>query len=82
MKFYDLEVGHFYMLKMSNSKDLPYPWIAEVDAIIESNVKFRDIFDFGGNHLDSDYQYHRTQFDYEIYVMKEISKEKDPEYFI
>ncbi len=81
-RFDDLQLGHFYIFKMTEPKDLPHPWIAEVTELTKTNAGFRDIFDFGGHDLDDDYQYHRDQFGHSIYIMKEITKKKNPEYFV
>ncbi len=90
LKFHNLELNRYYMLEMYeatcdiNKPDIPSspkPWIAKIALIKKNHKDFEDIYDFGDNDLDY-YSYNKKQFDDEIRIIKEITKDQNPEFFI
>ena len=89
LTFDELQENHFYLLKFKRShiyaqddQELHDLWVAIVKDKNEYKVQFTDILSLKGYDLDENYDYTRTNLKKHINIIKEVTVEQNPEYFI
>ncbi len=78
MKFKDLELNKMYLLEDETNQ-----WIAKVIYETRDGKKeFDDIVVIYGVDAEFGYRFSESNFDNNVSILKEVSLENDPEYFI
>ena len=84
MKFKNLKYNKMYHLRTAETSREPSDdeWIAKVISVNKDYIAFDDVWIIKGVPADYDYRFGEKNFNREVEIIKEITKETHPEYFL